>query len=152
MAISEYLRRIRTYVGHDLVLVPSVAVLPRDDTGRILLVRDTDTGQWMTIGGAVEVDEPPEDAARREAREEAGIQVDLGEILDVVGGPGFRIRYPNGDETAYVSTVYSATVVNGTPAPDGDETTDVKWFTPTELAGLDLRPFARRTFTRLGLL
>ena len=39
----------------------------------------------------------------------------LGRILGVVGGPEFRITYPNGDQTSYVSTVFDATVTGGTP-------------------------------------
>ena len=36
MPISQYLARIRERVGHDLVLVPAVAVLPWDESGRLL--------------------------------------------------------------------------------------------------------------------
>lgn len=69
---------MREKIGRELLLVPSVAVLRRDEHDRILLVRLADTGRWATIGGAVEVDEDPRDAAVREAKEEAGIVVELG--------------------------------------------------------------------------
>ena len=102
--------------------------LPRDHDGRVLLVRISDTGQWAVIGGAIEPDEPPEHAALREAEEEAGVTLRLGPILAVLGGPEFRLTYPNGDQTSYVSTVFDATVVGGTPTPDGDETLAVEWW------------------------
>jgi 8-oxo-dGTP pyrophosphatase MutT (NUDIX family) len=108
-------------------------VLPRDDDGRILLVRLVDTGKWATIGGAVEPDESPSACAVREAEEEAGITVELGAILGVFGGPDYRVTYPNSDESAYVVTVFHATVIDGTPRPDGDETSEVGWFRPLEL-------------------
>jgi 8-oxo-dGTP pyrophosphatase MutT (NUDIX family) len=76
VGISPYLRRLREAVGRELVLVPSVAVLPRDKDGRLLLVRDAETGYWQTIGGAIEPDESPQEAAFREAREEAGSRSD----------------------------------------------------------------------------
>lgn len=57
----------------------------------------------------VEVDESPARAATREAREEAGIEVELTRIIDCLGGPEFRLRYTNGDEVAYVSIVYDGT-------------------------------------------
>jgi len=47
-------------VGDELLVLPSAAVLPRDDSGRILLVRVLDTGQWALIGGAIEPVELPE--------------------------------------------------------------------------------------------
>ena len=65
MAISPYLAELRAVVGHRLLLVPTVAVLPRDDEGRILLVRVIDSGLWATVGGAIEPDESPEEAAVR---------------------------------------------------------------------------------------
>jgi hypothetical protein len=55
VGISPYLRRLRERVDHDLVLLPSVAVLPWDDDGRMLLVQEAETGLWQTIGGAVKL-------------------------------------------------------------------------------------------------
>ena len=87
-----------------------------------------------------------------EAAEEAGVEVRLTRVLTAVGGPEFRITYPNGDQTAYVSIVYEAEVVGGSPRPDYDETVDVGWFEPEGLAEVDLGDFARHMFIRLGLL
>lgn len=149
--MSPYIRKMRESIGRDLLLVPSVAVLPRDRAGRILLVKQADTGRWATIGGSVELDEDPADAAVREAAEEAGVDVELTRVLMAVGGPEFRITYPNGDRTAYVSIVYEAEVVGGSPRPDFDETVDVAWFELDALAAIELGDFARHMFARLGL-
>ena len=151
MAISPYIRRLRELVGTDLLVLPSVAVLPRDDTGRVLLVRVIDTDQWAVIGGAIEPDESPEHAAQREAEEEAGVIVELGPILGVIGGPEFRITYPNGDQTSYVSTVFTATVVGGSPEPDGDETSDAAWWDPDHLPYDEMSTFTRALLEAVGL-
>lgn len=123
--------------------MPTVAVLPRDRLGRVLLVRLSDTNQWATIGGAIDPDEAPEDAARREALEEANIEVRLLRLVTALGGPAYRITYPNGDLTSCVPIVYEAEVIAGSPAPDGDETTEVGWFHPDDLAAVDLTPVNR---------
>ena len=94
------------------------------ERGRLLLVRIIDTGRWATIGGAVEPDESPAEAALREAEEEAGVTLELGPILAVLGGPEYRMTYPNGDQTSYVVTAFGAEVIGGSPRPDGDETSD----------------------------
>jgi hypothetical protein len=43
------------------------------------------------------------------------------------------VVYPNGDLTAYVVTVFDATVEGGTPRPDHEETSDVGWFEAHQL-------------------
>jgi len=151
MAISPHIRRIRQLVGHELLVLPSAAVLPRDDDGRILLVRVIDNDQWAVIGGAVEPDESPAQAAVREAEEEAGVHLSLGRILGVIGGPEFRVTYPNGDETSYVSTVFDATVVGGSPRPDGDETSDVQWWAPDRLPYEEMSSFTRALLLAVGV-
>ena len=133
MAMSPYLKGIRDRVGHDLVLLPAVSVFIWDDDGRLLLVRGSDTGTWQMVGGAVEPDETPEDAARREAAEETGLELQLTGIRGVIGGPRFNHTYPNGDRVAFVSTMFDARIVSGEPRPDGEETTEVAWLTPAEL-------------------
>lgn len=152
MAISPYIARLRERIGNDLLLLPSVTVLCEDEGGRLLLVRHSDSDRWGTIGGLVEPDESPRRAAIREAKEEAGVDVELTEILDVLGGPEYRIRYPNGDAAAYVTTVFGARITSGDPAPDGDETTEVRWFDDEALARADLGPFARAQLAALGRL
>jgi 8-oxo-dGTP pyrophosphatase MutT (NUDIX family) len=152
MPMSPYVERLRTVVGHDLLLLPSAAVLPRRDDGALLLARHHASGRWETIGGMVEPGEDPADAARREVMEEVGVEVSLGALLGVVGGPDFVVRYPNGDVVAYVSSVWEATIVAGEPIPDDDEVTAVRWFAPAELADADLGPFCRATLRAVGIL
>lgn len=151
VAISPHIRRLREKVGHDLLVLPSVCVLPIDPGGRVLLVKAIDTGQWQTIGGAIEPDEAPREAGLREALEEAGVVVELGRLVDAVGGPGFEITYPNGDVVSYVSCVFEATVISGVPGPDGDETSAVDWWSLDELEQAPLSSFTRVLFASLPL-
>jgi len=114
-------------------------------------VRLVDTDQWAVIGGAIEPDESPEQAAVREAEEEAGVSVALGRILGVIGGPQFRVTYPNGDQTSYVSTVFDATVTGGTPRADGDETSAVRWWPPDQLPADEMSAFTRALLRAVGV-
>lgn len=150
--ISDYVRRLRERVGSDLLLLPSVAVVPRDAEGRLLLVRQADSGRWGTVGGAIEVDESPAEAATREAKEETGVDVELVRIIDCVGGRGFRTRYANGDEVAYVSIVYEARIASGDPTPDDHEVLEVGWFAASELEVLDLTEFNAELLRVTGFL
>lgn len=151
MPAAPHIARLRAKVGNDLLLLPSVAVLPVDDDDRVLLVRQTDFGSYGTIGGAIDEDEAPEDAARREAREEIGAEVELTGLVGAIGGPQFRLTYPNGDQCAYVSVIYGARLAPDTTlAPDGDEVDQVRWFARSELDQPIVGDFARHTFAALG--
>jgi 8-oxo-dGTP pyrophosphatase MutT (NUDIX family) len=150
--LSPYLRSLRSRIGHDLVQLPSVAVMIFDDAGRILLVRSIDTGEWQTVGGAIDPDEAPAAAAVREAREETGLEIELVRLIGVYGGPLFRLTYPNGDVCSYTAIVFEGRVAGGSERPDGEETSEVGWFTAAEAAGLPMlahtRLLVREAFVR----
>ena len=150
MAISPYVAKLRESIGNDLLLLPSAAVLPKDDEGRLLLVRQVQHGLWETVGGTIEPDESPEEAAVREAKEEAGIDVEVA-LLAALGGPDYVVTYTNGDRVQYVAIVFDAWIVGGVPMPDDDEIAEVGWFSPDELAvAPDLGLFCRTTLRALG--
>jgi ADP-ribose pyrophosphatase YjhB (NUDIX family) len=149
--MSPFIRRLRDLIGNELLVLPSAAVLPRDDRGRVLLVRLIDSGLWATIGGAIEPDESPREAALREAQEEAGVELELGPVLAVLGGPEYRLTYPNGDQTSYVVTVYDATIIGGTPTADGDETSAVEWWDTTSLPSNQMSTLTRALLRDVGI-
>jgi len=147
--MSDYVKRLRERIGHAFMFMPSVAAFVRDADGRILLVQHLE-GRWQIPGGAVDPGERPEEAAKREVREEASVEVELGAVLGVFGGPEYRITYANGDEAGWVVAVYAASIMSGTPTPgDPDEIQDVRWFTPAEIRALDLHASTRRTLELL---
>jgi 8-oxo-dGTP pyrophosphatase MutT (NUDIX family) len=140
VGISAYLASLRAQVGHAPLHVPSVAVMLRDERGRVLLVRDKATGLWQTVGGAMDPGESPAEAALREAREETGLQVELTRLVGAFGGPAFRLTYPNGDICDYVAVVYEGRVAGGQAQPDGEEVDALQWFAQAELQGLAMLP------------
>jgi 8-oxo-dGTP pyrophosphatase MutT (NUDIX family) len=134
MPMSEYMKEIRKKVGHDLLILPSAAVVIHDDRMRLLLCLHHDKNIWVAPGGLIEPGEQPADAAVRETWEETGLFVELTGILGVYGGSDLVIDYPNGDRAAYIGTIFRGRVVSGTIRPDGVETLDVRYFTREELA------------------
>jgi 8-oxo-dGTP pyrophosphatase MutT (NUDIX family) len=52
----------------------AIFVVHRD---RVLLIHHRKLDKWLPLGGHIELDEDPEQAALREAREESGVEVEL---------------------------------------------------------------------------
>lgn len=149
--MSEYVRWVRSKVGHERLLLPTVTVLIRDDRRRIVMVRNVETGRWGFVGGMVEPGESPAEAAVREAKEETGLDVDLLDITAAIGGPQFEVEHPNGDRVACVGVVYEAVVTGGEMRPDHLETSEVEWVEPSRLQEIDLNPIGRALIEELGL-
>src|SRR2546423_5460943 len=141
MSISPYLRGLRDVVGHARLLVASVSAIVRDAEGRLLLVQHREDAVWSIPGGTIEIDEIPADAVVREVWEETGLLVTPTRLLAVYGGPAFVVRYPNGDETQYVSAIFECEVQSGILRADGDEVQSVRYWSLAEAAQLPLSPW-----------
>lgn len=60
---------------HDLIDFTVTIFVVHDE--RVLLVHHRKLDKWLPLGGHIELDEEPETAAHREAREESGLEVEL---------------------------------------------------------------------------
>ncbi len=149
MPMSPYVARMRARLGAERLLLPSVTAILYDAAGAILLVRQREGDVWSTPGGAVDPDESPAEAVVREAREETGLTVRPVRVLGVFGGPAFVVRYPNGDESQYVMTVFECAIVGGEAAPDHDETVELRWVGAAEFSRLHVSPWTREVLPRL---
>jgi ADP-ribose pyrophosphatase YjhB (NUDIX family) len=101
----------------------------------------------------IEPGESPRDAAIREGLEETGLQLKIVALREVVGGPEYQVTYPNGDQVAYVSPAFDARALAGEMRPDGEETSEVGWFSPAEIEHeLALNDFTRALLRDAGVL
>ena len=150
MPTPAFITSLRERIGHELLLVPTVAVLARDGDGRLLLVQDQESGLWSCPGGIVEPGELPADAAVRETWEESGVLVELAQLAGVFGGEHCANTYRNGDRIAFVATVFDARAIAGAPRADGSETRAARFFAADEIAALQLRT-GTRLFLEAGL-
>jgi 8-oxo-dGTP diphosphatase len=135
---------MREYPPAPLVGVGTIVV----DGPRVLLVqrgRPPGLGKWSIPGGLVDVGEPVEAAACREAMEESGLTVRLhglvGYVDRIVRDSAGRVQYH------YVLLDFLATPESGT-ARAGSDAGAVRWTTLEELPALDttegLEPMIRR--------
>ncbi|WP_226013197.1 NUDIX hydrolase [Halomicrobium salinisoli] len=105
------------YGAHTVVYRPS---------GELLLVYHDDVGMWVLPGGEVDGDDSFRAAARRELREEAGVDADY-EGLGILGRAVFHC---DGRETWGVLPIYEARARSTdleADDPDG-EISEARWF------------------------
>jgi 8-oxo-dGTP diphosphatase len=101
----------------------TVDVIVRDGD-RVLLVKrknDPFKGKWALVGGFVEYGERVEEAAKRECREETGLEVELERLVGVYSDPN---RDPRGH---VVSICFLARVVRG-KLKAGSDALEAKFF------------------------
>lgn len=83
MGMSGYYKNLREKIGSELILLPSVAGVIRNEHGEILFGRKHNHNQenWGLIAGAIEIGETPAQAMVREALEETGLDVEPERII-----------------------------------------------------------------------
>jgi mutator protein MutT len=116
--------------------------------GRALLIRRGNPpleGEWSIPGGTLEVGEMLLDAVRRELAEETGIEVRVGDLIEV-----FERIFPDGEgqpKYHFVILDYLCEAVRGT-ARAGSDVTDVAWAAESELQKYLLTPTATRVIKK----
>lgn len=136
--MSPYYEDLREKVGHQLLLVPSVAAVIRDAEGKVLLQEKASGEPWSLPAGAIEPGESPSEALHREVLEETGFIVEIKQILGVFGGPEYRYTYPNGDMVEYTIIVYRCEIAGRATKSRDAETSSLRYFGPGQMPPLAL--------------
>jgi ADP-ribose pyrophosphatase YjhB (NUDIX family) len=130
----------RDYPDRPIVGVGAVVV----DGDRALIVQrggEPLKGQWSIPGGVVELGETLRQAAAREALEETGLVVEVGEVLEV-----FDSIVPDATgktQYHYVLIDFLCSVIVGDLRP-GSDAADVRWITREELQSFHMQESAKK--------
>lgn len=114
LSIGDWFGKTRPYCpacGWIYFADPKVAVAVLITNGRQVLlgrrVNDPGRGFWTLPAGFVDAGEDPRQAARRECLEETGLEVEIGDLLDVLFGQEH-------ERGAHILIVYQAQILSGT--------------------------------------
>lgn len=124
---------------HDLIDFSVVAYIVHDQN--VLLVHHKQLGEWLPVGGHVELDEDPEEAILREIQEECGLDVELvgtrpafsdADVKPLIA-PQFLDIHRINDTHRHVGMVYFARGTSDAIVLKEDEHHGIRWFFPKEL-------------------
>jgi 8-oxo-dGTP pyrophosphatase MutT (NUDIX family) len=109
--------------------------------GKVLLIHHRKLDKWLPLGGHIELDEDPEQAALREAREESGLDVDLLGERPPTTGPGTRAliapRFLDihriTDTHEHIGMIYWARPKGGSTTLAVEEHHDIRWCPAADL-------------------
>jgi 8-oxo-dGTP pyrophosphatase MutT (NUDIX family) len=111
---------------------------------KVLLILHRKLGKWLPLGGHIELDEDPEIAALREAKEESGLDVELlGERPPTTEtgtraliAPRFLDIHRINDTHEHIGMIYWARPVGGDVTLAAEEHHDIRWCSAAELDAL----------------
>ena len=131
---------------------------------RVLLRKHDKYKKWLGVGGHIELNEDPIQAALREVKEEVGLDIELiGKVLPFqrenykeLLPPKFLNRHKINETHEHISLVYFAkSTTNTLQLSDKEVSEDCRWFTKEEIEKSDeivesIKKYALAALNELG--
>lgn len=134
-----YIMDLRKFVGHAPLIGLGATTLVFNDKKELLLNLRSDTNTWGIPGGSMELYEDIKDTAIRELKEEAGINAENLELVDVLSGKEYYFEYPNKDRMCTVIVLFKVLNYTGTIKVSDNESKELKFFSFDDLPNMESR-------------
>ena len=134
-----YIAKLRKYAGHEPLIGIGATTLVFNDKNELLLNLRTDTNTWGIPGGSMELFETIEETAIRELKEEAGINAENLELVDVLSGKDYYFEYPNGDKMCTVIVLFKVLNYDGIIKVSDKESKKLQFFSLNNLPETESR-------------
>ncbi|HEU5139404.1 MAG TPA: NUDIX hydrolase [Bacillales bacterium] len=129
----DYVKHLRSMVGHEKVIMVVAGAFVFDKENRILLQQRSDNGKWGMPGGFMELGENVQDTAKREVYEETGLKLEDLDLFGIYSGPDYDKTFPNGDKVSLVQFTFMCTKYKGKLVEHNEESLNNKFFPLQEL-------------------
>lgn len=130
---GNYIAEMRKDIGHAPLMVIGCGVIIENEKGEILLQKRRDNGCWALLGGSMEIGEKFIETVKREAFEEAGIEIKELKLFGIYSGEGGIIIYPNGDICCGAGVIFKTNIYSGEIQNNTEEALEHKFFDKTNL-------------------
>lgn len=131
--MSDYIKNIRKLIGNNPLRSVAAACIIENALGEILLQHRSDTKDFGTPGGSVELDETIIEGLMREVKEETGITLKKPTLFGIYSGKNQAFHYPNGDVTYYVVFVFYEKLSEEIKLSLNDESLSLKFYSRDNL-------------------
>ncbi|QXE93123.1 NUDIX domain-containing protein [Geomonas subterranea] len=128
-------------------IVTSVVAVIIDSDGRVLLTKRNIPpfqGEWVMPGGKIDLGEPIVAALKREVWEEVGLEVEVGELIDV-----FEHVTPGEAHYHFIIIYYRCTPLYCDVKHNQDEVAEARWVEPGELPDFKIPAGARFILSKI---
>jgi len=128
-------------------IVTSVVAVIVDDADRVVLTRRAVQpfhDQWVMPGGKIGLGEPMQTALRREVREEVGVDVVVGALIDT-----YEHVTPGADNDHHVILYFRCRPSRAELTPNPSEVAEARWVPRGELRGYHLPEGTRHVLGKL---
>lgn len=122
---------------------------------KVLLHQHKKYNTWFPLGGHVEIDEFPYEAAIREVKEESGLDVkfvktEIAPFIELarvkrIPAPFCLLHEGIGGDENFFDFIYIAKTEGTVPQPASGESKNFKWFSYEELLKSDIKPHVKNT-------
>lgn len=134
MPTPDFITRLRSKIGQDLLWLSGATAVIQRDNGDILLVRRSDNGRWTPITGIVDPGENPAFTCLREAQEEANVTIEVVALAQLKADP--PQEFSNGDRCQFLDHTFYCRYVSGEARVNDEESSEVRWVPLAELPNL----------------
>ena len=139
---SNFLTTTMAHIHEKIDFTVAIFVV---QNGKVLLIHHRKLEKWLPLGGHIELDEDPEQAALREAKEEGGLEAELlgarppttGAGTRALIAPRFLDIHRITDSHEHIGMIYWARPKNGTVTLARAEHYDIRWCSIDELEKLE---------------
>jgi ADP-ribose pyrophosphatase YjhB (NUDIX family) len=131
---ESYIGKLRTVIGNQKLIVPSVRAIIEDHDGKVLFIERLGEGKWSMPAGAIELNESIYECLVREVKEETGLDVISAKAIAVYSNQKYGTKNKFGDEYQLFEFLFLVDEWTGSLKKNTEETSYARFFNVNDIS------------------